>query len=220
MPSFNKVFLMGNLTRDPELRHIPSGSAVCELGLACNRRYTNARGEPQEDVTFINVTVWGKQAESTGKFLQKGAPVFIEGRLQLDQWDDRETGKKRSSLKVVGERIQFLSGGSNPQENNNSQNFNNNMQGGSNYNANSNMNSGTNYKANSNMNSGTNYKANNNMNNETNYSQPAPPTPSPSPQVPPQENANANIQSENQTHSAPPNDVLDNEYEPEDDIPF
>ena len=109
MASFNKVILMGNLTRDPELRQIPSGSAVTELGMAINRSwYDKATNTRKEDVTFVDVTLWGKTAEIAAQYLTKGRPVLIEGRLQLDQWDDRETGQKRSKLKVVGEQMTML----------------------------------------------------------------------------------------------------------------
>lgn len=110
MASFNKVLLMGNLTKDPELRYTPGGSAVTDFGLAINRAYTSASGEKKDDTCFVEITVWAKQAESVSRYLQKGSPVFIEGRLQLDQWEDKETGKNRSRLKVVAERVQFLGG--------------------------------------------------------------------------------------------------------------
>ncbi len=106
MASYNKVILLGNLTRDPELRYTNSGTAVCEFGLAVNRRVGN---DPNKDeVCFVDIVVWDKQAESTGRILQKGAPALIEGRLQLDQWQDRESGQKRSRLRVVAERVQFI----------------------------------------------------------------------------------------------------------------
>lgn len=108
MASLNKVLLMGNLTKDPELRYTPGGSAVTDFGLAINRTYTS-NGEKKEETCFVDINVWGKQAESVSKYLKKGSPAFIEGRLQLDQWDDKESGKKRSRLKVVAERVQFLS---------------------------------------------------------------------------------------------------------------
>jgi single-strand DNA-binding protein len=109
MANLNRVFLMGNLTRDPELRYTPSGTAVAQFGVATNRRWKDKQsGEMREEVTFVDVEVWGKQAELAGQYLAKGRPVFIEGRLRLDQWDDRNTGQKRSRLKVVGERFQFL----------------------------------------------------------------------------------------------------------------
>lgn len=107
MASLNKVLLMGNLTRTPEVRYTPNGIAVCDFGLAMNRVYT-VNEEKKEEVTFVDVTVWGKQAESVGQYLQKGSPCFVEGRLQLDQWEDAQTGQKRSRLKVVADRVQFL----------------------------------------------------------------------------------------------------------------
>ena len=108
MASLNKVMLIGNLTRDPEIRYTPKGTAVAELGLAVNRRYTAENGEKREEVTFVDVTLWGKTAELAGEYLKKGRPVYIEGRLQLDSWDDKQTGQKRSKLKIVGEEMQFL----------------------------------------------------------------------------------------------------------------
>ncbi len=110
MASFNKVLLMGNLTRDPEVRYTPKGTAIANIGLAVNRTYTTDSGEQKEEVTFVDIEVWGRQAETAGQYLSKGRPVFVEGRLRFDQWDDKETGQKRSKLKVVGERIQFLGG--------------------------------------------------------------------------------------------------------------
>src|SRR6202040_602809 len=108
MASFNKVILLGNLTRDPEVRYTPKGSAVCDLGIAVNRSYTTDAGEKREEATFVDVTLWGRTAEVAGEYLKKGRPVFIEGRLQLDSWDDKQTGQKRSKLKVVGEGLQLL----------------------------------------------------------------------------------------------------------------
>jgi len=108
MPSLNKVFLMGNLTRDPELRYTPGGSAVCEMGIAVNRRYTLANGEAKDEVNFIDIVVWGKQGESAQRFLQKGAGVFVEGRLMYESWTEKDTQKKRSRIRVVAERLQFL----------------------------------------------------------------------------------------------------------------
>lgn len=111
MASFNRVILMGNLTRDPQVRYIPSGSAVAEIGMAVNRSWydkqTNSR---KEEVTFVDVTLWGRDAEVAGEYLSKGRPVLIEGRLALDQWDDKATGQKRSKLKVVAERLQLIGG--------------------------------------------------------------------------------------------------------------
>jgi len=108
MASFNKVILLGNLTRDPEVRYTPKGSAVADLGVAVNRQYTLDNGEKREEVTFIDVTFWGRTAEVAGEYLKKGRPVFIEGRLQLDTWDDKQSGQKRSKLKVIGETMQML----------------------------------------------------------------------------------------------------------------
>ena len=108
MASFNKVILLGNLTRDPEVRYTPKGTAVTELGMAVNRVYTAENGEKREEATFVDVTLWGRTAEIAGEYLKKGRPVFIEGRLQLDTWDDKQSGQKRSKLKVVGEGLQLI----------------------------------------------------------------------------------------------------------------
>lgn len=110
MASFNKVILLGNLTRDPEVRYTPKGSAVCDLGLAVNRSYTMDSGEKREEVTFVDVVLWSRLAEIAGEYLKKGRPVFIEGRLQLDTWDDKQSGQKRSKLRVIGETMQLLGG--------------------------------------------------------------------------------------------------------------
>ncbi len=106
--SFNRVFLMGNLTRDIELKHTSSDQSVATIGIAVNRRYTTKDGEKREDTTFVDCEAWGRTAEVMSQYLSKGSPVFIEGRLKLDQWDDRETGKKRSKLLVVIETFQFV----------------------------------------------------------------------------------------------------------------
>ncbi len=108
--NLNKTFLIGNLTRDPELRYIPSGTAVANFGLAVNRKYTNSDGEKMDDVCFVDVVAWDKLAEICGEYLSKGSPVLIEGRLQMDSWE-QEDGQKRSKLKVVAQSIQFLGGG-------------------------------------------------------------------------------------------------------------
>lgn len=108
MASLNKVMLIGNCTRDPEVRYTPKGTAVTDLGLAINRFYTTDSGEKQEETTFVDVTLWGRTAEIAAEYLKKGKPVFIEGRLQLDSWDDKQTGQKRSKLKVVGDGLQLL----------------------------------------------------------------------------------------------------------------
>jgi single-strand DNA-binding protein len=106
--SLNKVMLIGNVTRDPEIRYTPKGTALVELGLAINRRYTAENGERREETTFVDVTLWGKTGELAEQYLKKGSPVYIGGRLQLDTWDDKKTGEKRSKLRVVGEEMQFL----------------------------------------------------------------------------------------------------------------
>lgn len=108
MANLNKVMLIGNLTRDPELRYTPKGTAVAELGLAINRVWNNEQGQKQEETTFVDVTLWSRQAELAQQYLTKGSPVYIEGRLSLDTWDDKTTGQKRSKLKVIGENLQFL----------------------------------------------------------------------------------------------------------------
>ncbi|MEQ9411578.1 MAG: single-stranded DNA-binding protein [Fuerstiella sp.] len=114
MASFNKVVLVGNLTRDPEVRHTSGGTAVTDIGLAVNRVWTDrSNNERKEDTTFVDVTLWGRTAEIAGEYLSKGRPCLVEGRLQLDKWEDRETGQKRSKLKVVGESLQLL--GSRPE---------------------------------------------------------------------------------------------------------
>jgi single-strand DNA-binding protein len=108
MASFNKVILLGNLTRDPEVRYTPKGSAVCDLGVAVNRVYTTDSGEKREEVTYVDVVLWARLAEIAGEYLKKGRPIFIEGRLQMDTWDDKQTGQKRTRLRVVGESMQLL----------------------------------------------------------------------------------------------------------------
>jgi single-strand DNA-binding protein len=109
MASFNRVILLGNLTRDPQVKYIPSGTAVAEIGLAVNRYWFDKQSNSRrEETTFVDVTLWGRDAEVAGEYLAKGRPVLIEGRLQLDTWDDKQTGQKRSKLRVVGERMQML----------------------------------------------------------------------------------------------------------------
>ena len=110
MANLNKVLLLGNVTRDPEVRYTPKGSAVCDLGIAVNRAYTTDSGEKREEVTFVDVTLWGRTAEVASEYLKKGRPVFIEGRLQMDSWDDKQTGQKRTRLRVVAENMQLLGG--------------------------------------------------------------------------------------------------------------
>ena len=108
MASFNRVILVGNLTRDPELRYIPSGTAVTEIGLAVNDRRKNSAGEWVDETTFVDVTLWGRTAEIATEYLNKGSSVLIEGRLKLDTWE--KDGKKNSKLRVIGERMQMLGG--------------------------------------------------------------------------------------------------------------
>jgi single-strand DNA-binding protein len=105
--NFNKVMLMGNLTRDPELRYTPNNTAVCKIGVAVNRRWRDQQGEMREEVTFVDCDAFGKTAETINQYLKKGQPIFIEGRLRLDQWQDKE-GNKRSKLGVVIENFQFI----------------------------------------------------------------------------------------------------------------
>jgi single-strand DNA-binding protein len=108
MANLNRVLLIGNLTRDPEVRYTPKGTAVADIGIAVNRVYSGDDGERKEEVTFVDVTLWGRQAEVAQEYLKKGRQVFIEGRLQLDTWDDKQTGQKRSRLRVVAENMQML----------------------------------------------------------------------------------------------------------------
>jgi single-strand DNA-binding protein len=110
MPSLNQVFLMGNVTRDPQLRQLPSQTVVAEFGLACNRKYRTADGEEREDVCFVDCTAFGKQAEVISQYCQKGKPIFVQGRLRYDSWDDKQSGAKRSKLTVVVEQFQFVGG--------------------------------------------------------------------------------------------------------------
>jgi len=108
MANLNKVLLMGNLTRPPELRYTPSGTAVADLRMAVNRNYTTQSGEKREEVCFLTVVVWGKQAESCGEYLDKGSGIFVEGRLQTRDWEGKD-GQKRTATEVVAERVQFMS---------------------------------------------------------------------------------------------------------------
>src|SRR5436309_639630 len=109
MASLNKVLLIGNLTKAPELRYTPNGTAVADLRLAANRHYTSQSGEKREDVCFLTVVVWGKQAESCGEYLDKGSQVFVEGRLQTRDWEATD-GQKRTVTEIVAERVQFMGG--------------------------------------------------------------------------------------------------------------
>lgn len=174
MASLNKVFLLGNLTRDPDLRYTPSGAAVCEFGIAVSRRFS-ANGAEQDEVCFVDIVVWSKQAENCKQYLSKGSPALIEGRLQFDQWEDRNGGGKRSRLRVLAERVQFVGSprrNDNP-EGDNSYNGapygNNNSYGANNGNA---------PRGNYNGNYNNNY--NNNAN--SNYSRPAAPPMPPMPE--------------------------------------
>ncbi|MGQ9505586.1 MAG: single-stranded DNA-binding protein [Thermogutta sp.] len=106
MASFNRVILVGNLTRDPNVRYTPGGTAVCDLGLAVNERRKNQSGEWVDEVVYVDITLWGRTAEVAGEYLTKGAPVLVEGRLRMDTWE--KDGEKRSKLRVVGERMQML----------------------------------------------------------------------------------------------------------------
>ena len=109
MASFNRVILVGNLTRDPEVKYTTGGTAVTDIGLAVNRTwFDKQQNQKREETTFVDVTLWGRQAEVAGEYLAKGRPVLIEGRLQLDTWEDKTSGQKRSKLRVVGETMQFL----------------------------------------------------------------------------------------------------------------
>ena len=108
MASLNKVFLLGNLVRDPDLRGLPNGQSVCELRMAVSRRYTNGSGQEVEDTCFVDVVVWGKSAKNCKQYLAKGSQVMVEGRLQLDQWEDRNGGGMRSRLRVIAEQVQFM----------------------------------------------------------------------------------------------------------------
>ena len=111
MASFNKVILAGNLTRDPELRYTPKGMAIAKVGLAINRKWKSETGEMKEEATFVDVDAFGKTAETIGQYLKKGRPILIEGRLRLDQWEDKQSGQKKSKLGVVMETFQFLDSG-------------------------------------------------------------------------------------------------------------
>jgi single-strand DNA-binding protein len=111
MANFNKVILVGNLTRDPEVKYTTGGTAIAEIGLAINRQWFDQKSnERKEEVTFVNVTLFGRQAEVAGEYLSKGRSVLIEGRLKLDQWEDKQSGQKKSKLVVIGEAMQMLGG--------------------------------------------------------------------------------------------------------------
>ena len=108
MANLNKAMLIGNLTRDPEMRVTPKGTATTSFAIAINRRYRDEAGADREEVTYVDIEAWGKTAETIGKYFTKGKPIFIEGRLRLDQWEDKTTKEKRSRMKVICENFQFL----------------------------------------------------------------------------------------------------------------
>jgi single-strand DNA-binding protein len=108
MANLNKVMLIGNVTRDPEIKYTPQGRAVTDLGIAVNRTYSTESGERREETTYVDVTLWGRTAETAGEYCKKGRAVYIEGRLQLDTWEDKTSGQKRSKLRVVGDNYQLL----------------------------------------------------------------------------------------------------------------
>jgi single-strand DNA-binding protein len=115
MANFNKVILAGNLTRDPELRYTPKGTAIAKIGLAINRTWKNEAGETKEEVTFVDVDAFGRTAEVIGQYLKKGRPILIEGRLKLDTWEDKQTNQKKSKLGVVAESFQFIDSNRGPE---------------------------------------------------------------------------------------------------------
>ena len=106
--NLNKLLLAGNMTRDPELRYTPKGTAIAQTGIAVNRRWKGEDGEEKEEVTFVDVTFWGRTAETVGQYFKKGSPIFIEGRLKLDSWEDKQTKQRRQKLSVVAENFQFV----------------------------------------------------------------------------------------------------------------
>jgi single-strand DNA-binding protein len=108
MANLNKVMLIGNVTRDPEIKYTPQGRAVTDLGIAVNRTYSTESGERREETTYVDVTLWGRTAETAAEYCKKGRAVYIEGRLQLDSWEDKTSGQKRSKLRVVGDNYQLL----------------------------------------------------------------------------------------------------------------
>lgn len=108
MASLNKVFLIGNLTRDPEARITPKGTTICQFGIAVSRKFKDDGGAQKEETCFVDVEAWGKQGEAVAKYLTKGKPCLVEGRLKLDTWEDKTSGQKRSKMKVVLENVQFL----------------------------------------------------------------------------------------------------------------
>ena len=108
MPNYNKVMLMGRLTRDPEVRYSANGTAITNIGLAVNRNWRNQDGQTQEEVTFVDVTAFGKRGEAVGQYFKKGKPIFIEAHLRMEQWDDKQTGQKRSKLAIIMDAFEFI----------------------------------------------------------------------------------------------------------------
>lgn len=108
--NINLVIIGGNITRDPELRYLQSGTSVCDFGVAVNKKWTTADGEAREDVSFFDVTFFGKRGEAISQYLKKGSPILVEGELKQETWDDRETGKPRSKVKVMGQKFHFVGG--------------------------------------------------------------------------------------------------------------
>lgn len=128
----NKVLLIGRLTRDPDLRTTQNGTAVCEFGLAVNRRWRDQSGRDNDETTFVDITAWNRTAQNCAQFLQKGAPVLVEGRLHLEQWEDRNGGGKRSKLGVVADVVQFLGGRHDPEDSGAAEQAGNSRQSGRN----------------------------------------------------------------------------------------
>ena len=110
MPNLNKAMIIGTLTRDPETKHTPKGTVIASFSLAVNRNYTTESGEKREEATFLDCEAWGKLAEIVGQYCKKGGSIYVEGRLKVESWDDKETGKKRSKTKIVVENMQLLGG--------------------------------------------------------------------------------------------------------------
>lgn len=193
MANLNKVMLIGNLTADPEVRTTPRGNSLTELRLAVNRISTGANeGERREETTFLDVTCWGRTGEIAAQYLSKGRPVFIEGRLQMDTWEDKQTGQRRSRIRIIAENLQLLGGrdgaqqgGSNYGGNNNYGNNGGYRQGGNNYGNNGGyQQGGNNYGNNSGYQQGGNNYGNNGGYRQGGYQQqaPAPQQPAPMPQ--------------------------------------
>ncbi len=201
MASFNKVILMGNLTRDPDLRSTPSGSPVCELGIATNRRFV-VNGQERDESCFVDITVWGKSAENCKRFLEKGSQVLIEGRLQLDQWEDREGGGRRSKLRVVAETVQFL-GARRSNSNDNGDSYN-----GGNYNSGNNYNNSNSYNNSSN----NGYNSNSGYNNNRSYE--------PRPYNGGRSDQNSEAQSRGSMPPPMPESAFNPGTDAEEDIPF